>query len=194
MIKKQRKLQVGIDAKKGSKWHHNVTASFTPFSEGNTDKLLSFFLNIDNIFDVPVIVKPRGIPAGRYDNQLLPPGNLKGGAPIVTTRENIESIRKQLEKLYGEDEQSSSPSWILLSELLDYDYTVTFFNKAEKRTLSVEEFLGDDYFNELKQFSDQCEDFKPSDVRLFFYATEEVFEKDSGTVILDVPPSTGRFS
>jgi len=73
--------------------------------------------------------------------------------------------------LYGEDEQSSSPSWILLSELLDYDYTVTFFNKAEKRTLSVEEFLGDDYFNELKQFSDQCEDFKPSDVRLFFCAT-----------------------
>ncbi len=68
------------------------------------------------------------------------------GMPVDAT----EGTRKAFEEysdLYG-------VTWYQLTELTGADYTETVFDRGEKRTLSLRDFLGESYFGSLEELEE----------------------------------------
>jgi hypothetical protein len=136
------------------RWIYNVVDE--PFSWRNYG-IFGFLADVRNYSRSPVIAQPRGLP-----DDVSP--------ELRDTSDNYDF---------------HSHSWLTLAELMTYDYDRTFWNRrvmkltadgildgaalaeeGEGRTVSLREFLGDHFFEQLQTLAELGD---PEDVRIVFW-------------------------
>lgn len=148
-----------VEVKKDGKWE--FVKGVTPFDTRNYG-IFGLLADVRNYSRVPVIAEARGLP-----------GDL---SPFM--------VKKTAEDSFYDDDGHSA-SWLLLSELLEFDYAQTFENRRTSgwlgpRTLSgsvtcdegegenetLRDFLGYAFFADLTSLETLGE---PDDVRVVFF-------------------------
>jgi len=103
--------------------------------------MFAFLANVRNYLFVPPISEPRGLPTD-------------------LTKEEIERY-----------EDYHSCSWLLLSELLSFNYDQTFGGPGNGKVITFREFLGRLFFRDITIMSSMCSPYSPqgdSGVRIVF--------------------------
>ncbi|WP_131795821.1 hypothetical protein [Fluoribacter gormanii] len=152
-------IHTEIDLNKNGVWHRNVEVytSFEAFPDAGPP-LFDFFANVKSS-GAPAIAARRGLTKDRMDA--------------------IDSYFKQMS-----DEQSMkiawnnvphlylfyhNKSWVLLSELLSYNYDIKFVHFDLQEEISLREYLGREYFENLKRIRNRYREYSPEEIRFFFY-------------------------
>jgi hypothetical protein len=80
-----------------------------------------------------------------------------------------EALHKNIYRLNWLSEyQYHSVSWVLLSELLEYDYSQTFIGKSSNNEITVKDYFGDGFMEILKDTLNHYPGVSPQHIRLFF--------------------------
>jgi hypothetical protein len=152
-------IHTEIDLKKNGVWKNDVEGikAFKPFPYRDY-----------HLFDFLANVRSSGSPAIAADRGLT-----EDRAAIRNA--HFEEIKNEEPCWGGRGEapfqfpEYHSISWVLLSELNDYDYNVTFLNSETQEEISLREYLGNGFFENLARIQNRYPEYKDDEIRLFFY-------------------------
>lgn len=108
------------------------------------------------------------------------------GSPAIAAKRGLTPDRQARVDAYFEEMNNGEPrwggwddapcqfngchsiSWVLLSELVEYDYDKTFVIAETQRKISFREYLGKGYFENIEKIINRYPKFKQDEIRIFF--------------------------
>ena len=158
-------IHIEIDIYQNDKWTHLYEGDekyFNPFPYRNYS-IFGFLGNVRNDDGIPYITENRGLTADR--------------------KEEIQQACKEIDKAIEEGDiywgrpdlpydylsEYHSVSWVLLSELLEYDYSQTFINLSTNKEISLKEYFGEGLIDKFNDTLNHYPGISAQHIRLFFY-------------------------
>ncbi|KTC84382.1 MULTISPECIES: hypothetical protein [Legionella] len=158
-------IHVEIDLYQNDKWIHLNEWDekyFNPFPHRNYS-IFGFLGNVRNRDGTPYITDNRGLTADREEE-------------IQRACDEIDKAVEEGDIYWGRPDLPydylagyHGISWVLLSELLEYDYSQTFIHKGLNKEMSLKEYLGDGFMEILKDTLNHYSGISAQNIRIFFY-------------------------